>query len=65
MMTDRQRRDDFRVAAVCGDEARTYDVAGLNGRRPLLEIKRFASHGAALQFAQDYDDKQRGRSNVR
>jgi len=48
-------------AAVCGDEVRLYGAVGYGGRRPLLKVEKHANHGSAVLFAQDYDDRQRGK----
>lgn len=44
------------VAAVCGDEVRIYDAVQENGRRPLLSVRRFPHHGAAVNHAQEFDE---------
>lgn len=47
------------VAAVCGNEVRIYGGEEANGRRPLKYVKQFPHHGAAKQYAQEYDDAQK------
>ena len=48
------------VAAVCGNQVRIYGipVKALKGEiRPLVNIINFRHHGAALQYAKEYDDR--------
>lgn len=47
------------VVAVCGAEARIYGPKEENGVRPLLNIKQLPHHGAALLFAQEFEDRDR------
>ena len=49
------------LAAVCGSEVRIYGEAIGNGPRPLLKVLNFPHYGAALLFAQEYEDQQRGK----
>ena len=44
------------VVAVCGAEARVYGPVNEFNRRPLWNIKQFAHHGAAVLYAQEYED---------
>lgn len=50
------------VVAVCGAEARVYGPVNEFNRRPLWQVKHFQHHGAAILFAQEYeDDKPRSK----
>lgn len=51
--------NQINVAAVCGKEVRIYGEPGANGVRPLLKVREFPTHGAAREFAQEYEDSQR------
>ena len=55
---------NIRVVAVCGSEARIYGIAGSNPniRRPLINIRQFSNRGQALDFASDFEAKERGLS---
>ena len=53
MKPDQEREP---VVAVCGNEARTFGPKESNGVRPLLRIQTFAHHGAAVQFAQEFEE---------
>ncbi len=48
------------VVAVCGNEARVYGLRRADGTRQFLWAGQFAHRGAAIQFAQEYEDQQRG-----
>ena len=52
------------VVAVCGSEARIYGPVNNRNRRPLIGVKQFKHHGAAVQFAHDFEDpdNKRGKS---
>lgn len=50
------------VVAVCGSEARVFGPAEPNGVRPLWQIKQFAHHGAAVQFANEYEEPRKDKS---
>lgn len=50
------KEEDLPCAAVCGDEVRIYGEREPNGVRPLLKVRRFAHYGAAVLFAQEYDE---------
>ena len=48
------------VAAVCGNQVRIYGIPhkAIKGEvRPLVNIINIRHHGAALQYAQEYDDR--------
>ena len=48
---------DKSVVAVCGNEARIYGpIDTKTNRRELWNIRQFPHHGAALLFAQEYED---------
>ncbi|MES2950256.1 MAG: hypothetical protein V4858_17065 [Pseudomonadota bacterium] len=53
------------VAAVCDNEVRIYSGVQENGRRPLLTTKRFAHHGAAVNYAQEHDEAEKQRDERR
>jgi len=46
-----------RVAAVCGCQVRIYDAVSPNGVRALLYKQDFTTHGHALLWAQEHDDR--------
>jgi hypothetical protein len=49
------------IAAVCGNEVRIYGPAISDGdRRTLIRVETFPHHGAALAYAIEFDDRQRG-----
>lgn len=53
--------DKINVAAVCGTQVRIYDTPNpYTGVRRFLWKKEFANHGQALQFADEYEQGQRG-----
>ncbi|MES2180678.1 MAG: hypothetical protein V4493_01085 [Pseudomonadota bacterium] len=45
------------VVCVCGNEARTYGPVNSQGKRPFLNVKVFAHHGAAKFYAQEFEGK--------
>jgi hypothetical protein len=50
------------VAAVCGAEVRIYGWLDEKTQiRPFQWKEQFPTHGAALQFATEYDERQRGK----
>ena len=49
------------VVAVCGNVARVYGAED-KGRRPFMFERVFAHHGAAVLFAQEFEDRQNKRS---
>ena len=52
------------IAAVCDNEVRIYGpLSGNSTRRRLLRIEEFPHHGAALAYAVEFDDKQRGTAS--
>lgn len=53
------------VVAVCGSEARIYGPVNSKGRRPLIRVQQFQHHGAAVQFAQDFEDPDNQRGKVK
>ena len=44
------------IATVCGNEVRIYGPLEKT-RRPLMRVIGFPHHGAALNYAQEHDDK--------
>jgi hypothetical protein len=50
---------NINVAAVCGCEARVYDDVNTNGTRPLRYVTSFETHGAALQWAHEFEAAER------
>lgn len=54
------------VVAVCGTEARVYgpqeNPESRTPRRPLWRVVEFRTHGAALHYAQTYEDGAGGKS---
>lgn len=64
MGNDKGNDAGIRVVAVCGNEAAVYGpVQG--GARPLIQRYTFSTRGAALEFAADYEDRERGQRNKR
>ena len=56
--------DRINIAAVCGNEVRIYGLAQHGNRpRPLLKVLHFPHRGAALLFAQEYEQDQRNNQN--
>ena len=53
------------VATVCGNEVRIYDGVDESGRRPLLLVLSCKHHGAAVNYAQEYDDAEKARDERR
>lgn len=49
------------VVAVCGSEAAVYGPKENNGIRPFLYRKHFPHHGAAKQFAHDFEEPANNR----
>lgn len=45
------------VVAVCGAEARVYGPVAENGRRPLIKVLEFAHRGAAILYAQEFEER--------
>ncbi|MBX3704023.1 MAG: hypothetical protein KF822_09635 [Steroidobacteraceae bacterium] len=60
-MANRSNHDNIRVAAVCGREVRLFGEVH-RSRRPLLTVRTMPTRGAALEFAREYDDRQRGNA---
>lgn len=44
------------IAAVCGSQVRIYGPLNVT-RRPLLRVIEFPHRGAALNYAQEHDDR--------
>jgi hypothetical protein len=44
------------VVAVCGKDAFTYGPIEPNGIRPLIRKQTFQHHGAAILFAQEFEE---------
>jgi hypothetical protein len=53
------------VAAVCDNEVRIYGGVEENGRRPLFAVHEFKHHGAAVNYAQEYDEAEKQRDERR
>lgn len=53
------------VSTVCGNEVRIFDAVQANGKRPLIRVHKFSNHGQAKMYAQDYDDMEKDKWNVR
>lgn len=51
--------DALRVAAVCGPQVRIYGAMRGDSRRALIEVLDFLNYGQALQYAVEYDEKQK------
>lgn len=49
------------VAAVCGAQVRIYgELDEATERRPLVRVLNMRHYGEALQYAEDFNDHQRG-----
>ena len=55
-------QSDENVVAVCGCEARVYGPMQGNGRREFKYRRDFSTHGAAVLFAQEYEDTKPAKS---
>ena len=51
---------NIQVAIVCGNEVRIYsELAEGYDRRQLKWVREFSSHGAAVLYAQEFEDAER------
>lgn len=56
MNTKQKSPDKEPVVAVCGKEGRVYGPVEENGVRPLLRVMQFPHRGAAILYAQEFEE---------
>ena len=64
MSKDKGSDANIRVVAVCGNEATVYGPI-VGAVRPMVQRYKFSTRGAALEFASDYEDRERGQRDRR